>query len=119
MLTMRPREAGDERFGQELHVAGEDDEAGVVGFDPVTHRRIATHAVGVGVGGKHGGVDPRRRSALQSLRPWLVGADPDHLDQSLPVQLVEDRLQVGAAARGEDDDPEGAHTRIFAVRSRR
>lgn len=111
-----PREAGDERFGQQLHVAGEDDERGPVGFDPVAHRRVATHPVGVGVGREDGGFDPRPRCPLQRPGARLVGPDPDHLDQPLAVQLVEDRLQVGAATRGEDDDAEGAHARILAQR---
>src|SRR5436305_4394358 len=47
---------------------------------------------------------------MQSPGRRLVGADADYLNRlTAPVQRVEDRLQIGPAARGEDDDSKRAH----------
>src|SRR6202012_6030581 len=50
----------------------------------------------------------------QRPRLALVGPDPYDRDPLAPVQLVEDRLQVGAVARGEHDDAKFTHRLIFA-----
>src|SRR5512146_1093758 len=109
--------AGDEGGGEQLHVAGEDDEVRAPRLDPPCHRRVARLATGVLLAGKNRGLDPRLARPLQRPRVWLVGADPDHLDPLAPVQRVEDRLQIGAAPRSQDDDSKAivAHAFVLCV----
>jgi hypothetical protein len=107
-------EAGDEGRAQQLHVAGEDDEVGIERLDPLAERLVPRRPVRVVSSGEGGGLDLSGTPALQRPGRALVGADPHHLDPLAPVHLVEDRLQVGAAARGKDDDPKRTHARIFA-----
>ena len=106
-------EAGDEGRAEQLHVAGEDDQVGAARLDPVAHRRVARLAVGVVLAREGGRLDPGAARPLQRRRPGLVGADPDHLDPLAPVQRVEDRLQVGPAARGEDDEAKRGTAHLY------
>jgi hypothetical protein len=111
-------EALHEYLTQQLHVAGEDDQVRAAGLDPVAEGLVAGHAVRVVGAWKDGGLDSDPPPPLQRPRRRLVRPHPDDLDPVPPVQLVEDRLQVGAAARGEDDEAKGAHTRILSCSSR-
>ena len=87
-------EAGDEGGGEQLHVAGEDDEVGAARLDPLGHRRVARVAPRVLLAREDRGLDPRRPRPLQRPRAGLVRADPDDLDPLASVQRVEDRLQI-------------------------
>jgi hypothetical protein len=107
-------EAPHEGRAEQLHVAGQDDEVGRETLDPVADRVIPCLTVHVLGSCEDRGLDPGRPGPLQRPRRGLVRADADHLDLAAAVQAVEDRLQVGPGPRGEDDDAEGAHGRIFS-----
>jgi hypothetical protein len=98
------REAAQERGVDELHVAGEDDELDAGAGQPVGHRRVARAAVRVLGDREDAGGDTRGGGALERAGAGLVGADGDDLDALAAVDAVEDRLEVGALAGGEDAD---------------
>ena len=110
-------EAGDEAGAEQLHVAGEDDEVGAARLDPVGHRRVARRR---GRRTRRAGRPrsrprpPRARSSARA--PGLSEPTPTTSIPSRPCSRVEDRLQVGAGARGEDDDAERAPRRGRARR---
>ena len=105
--------AGDEGAAEQLHVAGEDDQVGAARLDPVGHRRVARRSVRDSPSrGKTAVSTPAARARSSARAPGL--SEPTPPPRSLaPVQAVEDRLQVGAAAGGEDDDAKGSR-RILA-----
>jgi hypothetical protein len=98
------REAGEERGGDELHVAGEHDQLDAGRRQPVGHREVARGPVGVfgrreDARGHAGRAGPLERAGLR-----FVGPDGDDLDAFAPVHTIEDRLQVRPFPRGEDAD---------------
>ena len=75
--------------------------------------RVARRARAVLRAQEHPRRDARRRRAVERPRRGLVGGDRDDLDL-LAVDVVEQRLEVRARARGEDADPHAASpTRSF------
>ena len=109
------RKAPHEPLGEQLHVPGEDDQVHVTSGEPVGDRPVALLAVGEVADREGGGLDPGAARALDRLRRGLVGADGDHLDPLAPVELVEDRLQIGAGPRRQHPDPEcAAHAATFS-----
>ncbi len=110
-----PREAAHEAGRKQLHVAGEHDQVGLEPLQPLGHRLVALLATLIGVAREHGGWDRRLRGALERPRLRLVGADAHELDPLAAVHVVDQRLQVGAAARGEDGGAKaivGGHRQI-------
>ena len=102
------REAGEERRVEQLHVAGEHDELDAARPRASRRsRRRAPRAVGAGAKARASGRRPARaRSSARGV--GLVGADRDDLDAVAAVDAVEDGLEVGARAGGEDADPHAA-----------
>ena len=100
-------EAGDEGRAEQLHVAGEDDQVGAARLDPVAHRRVARRAGRrTRRAGKTAVSTPAARARSSARAPGLSEPTPTTSIPSRPCSRVEDRLQVGAAAGGEDDDAE-------------
>jgi hypothetical protein len=112
-------EAGDEGGAEQLHIAGEGDEVDIALLDPVADRRVTRPAVGVFLAWKDSRLDPGGLRPLQRPCPGLVRPDAHHLDRLPSVQPVEDRLKVGAAARGEDYELEAACHSAISRRSGR
>ncbi len=111
-FTIRLRNRSTNAGAEQLHVPGEHDEVDLALLEPVADRAVARVAVRRSRRREDAGLDPGLLGARERPRPRLVRDDPDDLDLPLPVQLVEDRLQVGAAARGEHRDAKGTHGRI-------
>ena len=106
-------EARHEAGVEDRHVAGQHDELDALGQQPVGDGAVALRARAVLRAQEHPRRDARRRRAVEGTRRGLIAGDRDDLD--LPaVELVEQRLEVGALARGEDAHPHAASpTRSF------
>ena len=65
---------------------------------------------------EHGGLDARRGGACERLGAGLVRGDGDDLDAAVSVDAIEDRLEVGAGAGGEDADAQAHATSSFGKR---
>ena len=98
-------EASEEALAEQLHVAGQHDQAGAAGGDPVPEGLVAGAAVGVVAAGEHGGRHATLAGALQRLCLRRAGGDGDDL-RLLSVDGVEQRLQVGARSGDEHGDRE-------------
>src|SRR4051812_25979913 len=109
----RVREARNEAGRQQLHKPRQHDQLGAERLDPVRQRCVALRTVGVVGRREHRGLDAGGARPLQTpgLRP--IRAHPDDLDV-VPVQRVDQRLQVAALARDENHDWE-AHAATAAA----
>ena len=101
-------ELGQELVREQLHVAGQHHQLGAALGQPVGDRAIARRAVGVAIGRKRarlyaGGIGASERAGAR-----LVGRNRDELDPVASVHGVEQCLQVGAFAGGEDRDVHAA-----------
>ena len=94
--------------GQELHVAGEDDQVDIPLGQPVRDRGVARGPVRMPGALEHPGLDPGLPGTLQRRSLRLVRGHAGNLDPIPAVQPVENRLQVGPRARREDGDRERA-----------
>ena len=77
-------------------------------MQPIGHRPVPGRAVDVVVEREQLGGDVRGLRSLQCLGARLVGGDGDDLDAVPAVGPIEQRLEVGARAGGEDRDPHAA-----------
>jgi hypothetical protein len=93
-------ETGDHRPGDFLEVAGEDDEPRA--------RRFQGGLEFGGIGGIREDMSGNARpaGALEGARIGAVRDDQDDPGRGLPGEGVEQRLQVRAAARDQDGDPD-------------
>jgi hypothetical protein len=102
-------EAGDEGGREKLHVAGQNHQVGPPLLDPVRHCPVAGFAVVVVLTREDRGLDPGVAGPPQSHRIRPVGGHPRDLYSLAAVELIDDRLQVGAGARGEHAELEVGH----------
>ena len=93
----RAGEAIEERRREEVHVAGEHDEANAVAAQPVGHRGVALRAVGVRR-------RARTRLSARRVRARARRVVPVARDGDDGQPRVEQRLQVRAGAADEDAD---------------
>ena len=104
-----PAEPGDHGGGDQLQVAGQDDQVGV-GERGEQLGRVAGVA-------QDRGRDAASTGAIQCARPCPIRYHAGDLravplpapGSRLPFQRVEQRLQVGPAARDEDGDADRRH----------
>src|SRR6185503_14067011 len=86
----------DESGADDLHVARQHDEVDLALFQPVAEYAVAQLAVAAVVGRiEHPGLHAGLLRTPQPPRVRAVRAHGDHLDPVAPVDLVEDRLEVG------------------------
>ena len=85
----------EEALGQQLHVAGEHDQARAAGMQPVRQRLVAGAAIGVVGAGNTSWARRARRPARSAGTPATRGGDRHDLGL-MAVDGVEQRLQVGA-----------------------
>ena len=90
--------APDDGRGEELQVSGEDDEVGV--------GQCSEELVGIRGVAQHGGPHPGPPRPLQGGGVAAIGNDVRDASRGGGPERVEQGLQVRAAARGEDGDPE-------------
>ena len=99
----RAGEALQEDCTEQLHVAGQHDQAGAPLQQPPRQRLVAGVAVAVGGAGEDLGGHPSLAGAQQGGRIRSAGGD-GHDPRLAFVDGVEQGLQVGAHARDEDRD---------------
>ncbi len=90
--------ARDHARRQELQVSGEDDEIGV--------DQRSEELVRIGGVVQYGGPDPRPPGPVQGGGVGAIGNDVRHAGRRRGPEGVEQCLQIRAAARDEDGDPE-------------
>src|SRR5437868_7172789 len=102
-----PLEAADELRTEDLHEAGEHHQIHLMLVEPVAENTVASVPVATVLGrGEHAGVDRRGARALEPPRAGPVGGHAHHLDPIAPVELVQDRLEVGPLPGDHDRDSE-------------
>ena len=98
-MDVQARKTVEERLRQQVHVAGAHDELDSVACQPVRHRLVSFAARVVVGQSEDGRGDAVRDRALQRLCAVDVRGDRVH-----GQILIEQGLEVGATARGEDAD---------------
>ena len=99
-------EPGQEGAGEQPHVARQDDELDAAVEQPRGHRLVVGRPVGKGIVREDLDLDTRRARALERRRRGLVAGHRHELDSVVAVDGVEDGLQVGAGAGGQDGEPQ-------------
>ena len=106
----RVRERCQELRAEQLHVAGEHHQLDAALAQPGGDRGVAGGPVGEADAGECLGRDPRLPGARERPRVRLVGGDRDQLHAVTAVRPVDQRLKVGAGARGQDADVHAARS---------
>ena len=91
-----------------LHVARQTDHLGPLPAQCLADRRVEGGGVRMGAAAQVAGGDPLGPRPGEGLRPRVVGDDDAGLGLQPPVAAgVEDGLQVGAAAGGQEPEAQG------------
>ena len=99
-------EAADEGGREQLHEAREHHKLRAALLEPVAERLVAQHAVGLVGQREDRRLHPRGLGPLEAARLRPARRHAHDLDAVLPVDRVEQRLQVRPLTRDEDCDRE-------------
>ena len=106
----RVGERRQELRAEQLHVSGEHDQLDIAFAQPGGDRRVARRSVGETVAGKRLSRDPRLAGAGQGGCLRAIGGDRHEPHAVTAVRSVDQRLEVGAGARGQDADVHAARS---------
>src|SRR5919204_2169722 len=99
--------AADELGAQDLHEPGEHEQVDLMRLEPVAEQAVPQDPVAPVVGRvEDARLDPGLLGALEPTRARAVRPHADDLDALPPMDLVQDRLEVGPLPRDQDRDPE-------------
>ena len=105
-LIIRSAKRATNAGREQLHVAGEDDEVDLAGLRASRRSRgRAPRGRRSSAARERRGLDPGARARSSACAPGLSEPTATTSIPSRAVELVEDRLQVGAGARGEHRRP--------------